>query len=187
MSKAFVIILLILQLTKLVGHNDTIVENKYFISINLRGGGVIDHVEKKSFSHLVIVTEAGYWLKRNLLVGVSSSLAFNFGDMGYKYSYQPFEINLLSKYFPFKHKKLKWLGVQTQLGFSNSCMEPFSMKKKLYLTPSIGPATSFKFNKIAFNFNFLFYSKHFINCPVNLNIAGLKSSVRPYLGFSYSF
>lgn len=187
MSKIIVIILIIFISNKFHCKNDTIVKRKLFVSLNLRGSGVIDHVEKKSFSHLVIVPEAGYWLKPNFLIGASSSFAFNFGDMGYKYTYQPFEFNLLNKYFPFKHKYLKWLGLQTQFGCANSCMDPFSNKKELHSTLALGPISHLKYKAFAFNFNFLFYSKQIRNCPVNLKIAGFNSIVRPYLGLSYTF
>lgn len=185
-------LLLLLHIGKINGNpiktTDSVLSKRYFLSLNIRAVGGVNHITKEQYSFFIFTKEIGYWHKPYLLSGISTSIAFFKSNFGLKQAYIPYQISVFNKYFPFKLKGFKWIGIHSQISLSNSCMELLSPKREIYIAPGAGPTIHASIKKFAFNFTFPFYPRYFSRCEnFEFRILRLKSDVRPYLGISYSF
>jgi len=159
-----------------------------FVSLNFSGFGMQGPGTQYMY-YLILTGETGIWLKENLLTGISFSTPWFSNNMGIKkQSYTPFEANAFIKYYPFEKKSLKWLGIQTQAGLSNSGMNLDDPKEKLYTNLCFGPSVNLCHKSgFALNAAGMLDVKLGASALNKFVIYGQPFNIVGYLGLSYTF
>lgn len=157
-----------------------------FLSLNTSGSGMQGRGEY--LSYVIFTIESGKWVNDKFLAGISAATPWLTNNMGIRQNYRPFEANVFAKYYPFKKSGMKWLGVHSRAGVSNSGMGLEDPEEKLYTNLSFGPSVNLgKRSGFAFNTSVLFDVKLGASALNKFVIMGQPWGLSGYIGLSYTF